>query len=52
MKLAPRWGKGYARQAAALVGLGRPGDALSVYTAGLEVRASRTHRMRVRVGGG
>ena len=43
VRLAPRWGKGYARQAASLVGLGRLDDALSVYTAGLQVRASRTH---------
>lgn len=42
VKLAPRWGKGYARQGAALVGLGRPDDALPVFAAGLEVRLAHS----------
>ena len=38
VQLAPSWGKGYVRKGAALVGLRRPADALSVFTAGLKVR--------------
>jgi hypothetical protein len=39
IKLAPTWGKGFARKGAALVGLGQGGEALKVYLAGLKVRA-------------
>ena len=35
IKLAPSWGKGYARKAAALVGKGLAGDGLKVYKKGL-----------------
>ena len=35
VKLAPAWGKGYARKAAALVGKGLAGDGLKVYKQGL-----------------
>ena len=41
LKLAPSWGKGFARKGAALVGLGQGGEALKVYLAGLKVRAPR-----------
>ena len=36
IKLAPGWGKGFARKAAALLGLGQAGEALKVYMAGLK----------------
>ena len=36
IKLAPQWGKGFARKAAALLGMGQAGEALKVYMAGLK----------------
>ena len=37
VKLAPDWGKAYARKGAALVGLGQGGEAVKVYLKGLQV---------------
>ena len=34
VKLAPQWGKGYARKATALLGMGQAGEALKVYLEG------------------
>ena len=36
IRLAPDWGKGFARKAAALLGMGQAGEALKVYKAGLK----------------
>ena len=36
IKISPNWGKGFARKAAALLGLGQAGEALKTYKAGLK----------------
>ena len=36
VKIRPEWGKGYARKAAALLGMGQAGEALKVYMSGLK----------------
>ena len=36
IRMAPLWGKGFARKAAALLGMGQSGEALKVYKAGLK----------------
>eukprot|EP00854_Cymbomonas_tetramitiformis_P002506 gene2506-3252_t len=37
IRLAPKWGKGFARKGAALVGLGQGGEGVKVYLEGLKV---------------